>query len=127
MDSFNVWKRLWGEPAAGKAAAERRRKAQYKADVQSCIDACKKAAQERRIADTLNSAVDRLMAILDTPIPGAQVRFEVAKPNRITMEATAHPLPDVPTQAEMDAAITWLIYLTNHEHGPTVRYGTVEL
>ena len=64
----------------------------------------------QRAADTLGKAVDRLEALLAQPVEPAPDEYAV-------------PLP---TQNEMDCAIAWLIYSTNHEHGPCVRYGTVD-
>ena len=115
MDRYDLWRLLM---APRRRRDERKRRAAHEADIRGCIDACKQAEREREHADRVARRILTFMSdeLDDTP-----------EPNRITMEATAHPLPDVPTQAEMDAAITWMIYLTNHEHGPTVRYGTVEL
>ena len=70
----------------------------------------------RQWVDSLTGAVNRLIEAAEpTPAP---------KPSRITMEGVAHPLPVSESPDVVDNAIAWLIYSTNHEHGPTVRYGT---
>ena len=110
MRRFDEW--------VGRRQARRVEKLGAEAALRKRAAAMRDQEMRRWVDDMVGRVMDHISAAERKPEP---------EPNRITMEATAHPLPDVPTQAEMDAAITWMIYLTNHEHGPTVRYGTVEL